>query len=203
MSSRESPLGAQAAMCRVRSLMSSLKVSRACGFRLGGAHFDQHADLATEVDVGGDDAAGGGVVADVFAELEVFTDFDDLRLDRVFDGCIRRVDGESGGVIGGVGGGERVGDFVDEGLEVFVFGNEVGLAVDFEQDAGSGVGVDAGGDDAFVGGAVGLGAGLDDAPLAEELDGGFDVAVGFGEDFFAVHHAGVGFVAEFFDDCMR
>ena len=111
--------------------------------------------------------------------------------------------GEGGGVVGGGGGGERVGDVADEGLEVFVFGNEVGFAVHFEQDAGSGVGVDAGGDDAFVGGAVGHCRGLGDAALAEQLDGGFDVAVGFGEDFFAVHHAGVGFVAEFFDDCMR
>ena len=67
-----------------------LEAVGAGGFRLGGADFDEHADLATEVDVGGDDTAGSGVEADVLAELEVFTDFDDLGLDRCPRWFIRR-----------------------------------------------------------------------------------------------------------------
>ena len=178
-----------------------LEAVSACGFRLGGADFDQDADLATEVDVGGDDTTGGGIIADILAELEVFADFADLCFDRVFDGLLAVCVGEGGFVVSGLGSRERVGDFTDEGLEAFVFRDEVGFAVDFNEETGGGSAIDAGGDDAFVGGAVAHFGGFQDAPLAEELDGGFDVAVGFGEDFFAVHHWGVGFIAEFFDNC--
>ncbi len=147
------------------------------------------------MDVGGDGAAGSGVEADEFAELEVFTELDDFGFHEIAHGGFAVRDFEGGGVVGGVRGSEFVGDGVDEGLEVVVFGDEVGLAVDFDEEAGSGVGVEACGDDAFVGFAVGFGTGFGDAAFAEEFDGGFDVAVGLGEDFFAVHHAGVGFVA--------
>ena len=177
-----------------------LEAVGACGFRLGGADFDQHAHLATEVDVGSDHAAWSCVVADVLAELEVFTDFADFRFDRVFDGLFAVLGGEGGIEVSCAGGSERIGDASNKGLEAFVFRNEVRFAVHFQQQAGSGTRVDAGGDDAFLGSAVGHLAGLHDAALAEELDGGFDVAVGFGEDFFAVHHGGAGLIAEFFDD---
>ena len=59
--------------------------------------------------------------------------------------------------------------------------------------------MNAGGDDSFIGGAVGFGTGLGDAALTQQLDGGVHIAIGFGEDFLAVHHAGVGFFAEFLD----
>jgi hypothetical protein len=61
-----------------------------------------------------------------------------FAFDRVLDGLFAVLMGEGRGVVGGVGCGERVGDVGDEGLEVLVFGNEVGFAVQFKQDAGSG-----------------------------------------------------------------
>ena len=39
------------------------------------------------MNVGTDDAIGGGVIADVFAELEVFTDLDELGLEGVMIFC--------------------------------------------------------------------------------------------------------------------
>lgn len=152
-----------------------------CG--VAGADFKQHADFAAEVDVGSDHATGSGVETDVFTELEVFTEFDDLGFHEVFEGAFAMGNGECGCVVGGVGAGEFVSNAGNEGLEVFVFGNEVGLAVHFEQDAGGGIRVNACGDDAFVGFAVGFGTGFGDAAFAEEFDGSLDVAIGLGEDF--------------------
>ena len=78
-------------------------------------------------------------------------------------------------------------------LEVVVLGDEVGLAVDFDHEAGLGVGRDFGGDDALLGGAGGLLGGDGHAGFAQELDGGGLVAVGFDERLFALHHADAGF----------
>jgi hypothetical protein len=38
-------------------------------------------------------------------------------------------------------------------------------------------------------------------PLAQPVDCGFHVAVGFGQGLLAVHHAGAGLVAQFFHHC--
>jgi hypothetical protein len=55
-------------------------------------------------------------------------------------------------------------------------------------------------DNPFIGFAVGLAGGLGDALFTEQLDGGVEVPGGVGEGLFAVHHARVGFVAEFFNE---
>ena len=49
--------------------------------------------------------------------------------------------------------------------------------------------------------AGGLLAGASDALLTEERLGLLDVAARLGERAFAVHHAGVGLLAESLDDC--
>ena len=48
-------------------------------------------------------------------------------------------------------GRQLAGDFVGESAEGFVAGDEIGLAIDFHQDAGPGAGLDVLGDDAFLG----------------------------------------------------
>ena len=60
--------------------------------------------------------------------------------------------------------------------------------------------MDVGGDGAFFRGAVGFLTGAGDAFFAKVVFGGGEVATGFGEGFFAIHHSRVGFFAEFFDE---
>ena len=54
-------------------------------------------------------------------------------------------------------------------------------------------------DGAFLGFAVGALAAGGDAFFAEKLLGCGEIATGFGEGFFTIHHSRVGFFAEFFD----
>jgi hypothetical protein len=58
---------------------------------------------------------------------------------------------------------------------------------------------DARGEQTLGGGTAGLLGGLQGTVPAHLVDGLVDVAVGLGERLLAVHHAGVGLVAEFFD----
>ena len=91
-------------------------------------------------------------------------------------------------------------DVFDEIAEDFVFGNEVGFAIDFDEDADFAGEVDVGSNGAFLRFARGLLACAGDAFLAEKILGGGEIATGFGEGFFTIHHPRVGFFAEFFDE---
>ncbi|EGJ74447.1 putative elongation factor Ts [Streptomyces sp. Tu6071] len=91
--------------------------------------------------------------------------------------------------------GQRVGD----GLELLALGDEVGLALQLDEDAGGVVVGEEGDDGAVLGGAA---LALGDALLAldaEKLDGLVDVALGLVQRLLAVHHAGAGQLAELLD----
>ena len=92
------------------------------------------------------------------------------------------------------------GDVAEQLLEVRGAGDEVGLAVELEQDADLAAGVDVGSDCALVGGAGGLLGGRCHAALAEDDEGFFHVALGFLQGLEAVAHGGAGLFAEFFDE---
>ena len=70
----------------------------------------------------------------------------------------------------------------------------------FDEHAHLALQVDVGSHDAFLGGATPFAFGFGDAFFAQDRFGGFEVAVGFGQGAFAVHHARVGFVAQGFDE---
>ena len=92
------------------------------------------------------------------------------------------------------------GDVLEQLLEVVGAGDEVGLAVELEEDADLAAGVDVGSDCALVGGAGGLLGGRGHAALAEDDEGLFHVALGFLEGLEAVAHGGAGLFAEFLDE---
>lgn len=154
------------------------------------ADFDHDADFAAEVDVFADGAFALEGVGGIAVDDEVFADFADFEGEVVFF---------SGGEFVVADGEAFLGEFGDEGLEVLVFGDEVGFAVHFDHGAGFAVGGDGDFDEAFVGGAVGFFGGDGESAFAEEFDGGFEVTVGVLKGFFAFHHADVGDGAEFFD----
>ena len=138
------------------------------------------------MDVGGDEAVAGDFPAGVAVEADVLADL-----------------GDGGDAVGFQVSRRAVGDLlrevIAEGLELVVLGDEVGLAVDFEEDADLGAGGDVLGDDAFVGGAVGLLRGAGDAFLAEPVHGEIEVAVVLSEGFLAVHQACAGHLAQLAD----
>ena len=93
------------------------------------------------------------------------------------------------------------GDVFDQvTTEIFVLGNEVRFATDFDQHADFAVVAHEGVDHAFLGITVTFVAAAADSFDAEPVDGGFHITVGFFEGGFAIHHARVGFVAEFFNE---
>ncbi len=83
--------------------------------------------------------------------------------------------------------------------EACVLGNEVGFAVK-SHDCGE-VSIVLGEHATFGSFAVFALGGYCLTLLAENLDSGIDVAVSFGESFFAVHQAGTGEVAQLGDFC--
>lgn len=170
------------------------------GVGLVGTDFDEDADLATHVDVGRDGTFTIDGEAFDATQLEVFAHLEDLGFDELVEGAFSLGKGEGFFGVAGIAGGDGVEDVLYEGLEVVVFGDEVGLAVDFDEDAGLGGFIDVSGDDAFLGFAVCLLHCFGLAFFAEELDGCFEVAVGFLEGVLALHHAHTGGFTEFFNE---
>ena len=84
--------------------------------------------------------------------------------------------------------------------KLFVLRHEVGFAIHLDEHADLRAGQDRLCDDAFLGVAVRLFRGAGGAFLAEHIDRGFEVAIGFGEGALALHQTGVGFLAERFDE---
>ena len=112
------------------------------------------------MDVGGDEADAGDVHSGVSPDLDVFAEFGDVFGAQSFK-------------VGWRGFDEGFGDLVAEFSEGFVFGDEVGFAVDFDQEAGLGVGAEVTGDGAFVGGAAGFSGGGGGSFFSENVDGCF------------------------------
>jgi len=173
---------------QIRQHRLDSRILEGCGFLA--ADLDHDAQLAAQVDVAGNGAQTLHLIADVAAGDDVFADFGDLGIDFGLGDFAQLVVRRPGGVP------EQLGD---KRLEVFVFGDEVCFAVDFDQDAGLGVGGDLRGDDALFGGAGGFLGGDGHAGFAQDFDGGGFVAVGFNERFFALHHADAGFFTQFLD----
>ena len=95
------------------------------------------------------------------------------------------------------------GDVLDELAKDVVLGDEIGFAVDFNQDADLALQMNIGGDDALPGHARRLLAGAGDAFLAEEFLGLDHVAARLIECPLAIHHSRVGLFAKFFDEGWR
>jgi hypothetical protein len=91
------------------------------------------------------------------------------------------------------------GDVLEQRLEVVGAGDEVGLAVDFEQHADLAAGVDVGADRALVGGAGGLLLRRGHAALAQHDEGAFDVALGLLQGLQTIAHGRAGLLAQLLD----
>ena len=92
-------------------------------------------------------------------------------------------------------------DHLDEALELLVAGDEIGLRIDFDDDAL--VARRHRADQAFRGDAAGLLGGLRQALLAQPILRFLHVAGGLGEGCLAVHHACAGRLAQFLDHRRR
>ena len=73
-------------------------------------------------------------------------------------------------------------------LKNFVFGNEVGFGVDF--DNGAFITVNGNGNQTFGSNAAGFFSGAGQTFFTQPVNGSFHVSVCFGQSFFAVQHAG-------------
>src|SRR5690606_36657647 len=73
-----------------------------------------------------------------------------------------------------------------------------GLTVDFDQHADAAAGVNVGLDQSFRRDAPGFFRRLRQPFFAQNFNRPFHVTAGFGQRFFTVHHAGAGFLPQFF-----
>ena len=94
-------------------------------------------------------------------------------------------------------GGDGLGHFLGEALELVRGGDEVGLAL--QLDDGAEIAVDDQGDGALGVFTVGALGSLAEALLTEPLAGGFHVAVVGLEGLLGIHHAGAGCLAQGLD----
>ena len=96
--------------------------------------------------------------------------------------------------------GDNSGDVLGEAGELGVATDEVGLAGDLDESGNLAVLGDIGGDGALVGLTAGLLDGLGHTHLTENVDGLLDVAIGLDEGLLALHHRGIGHLAELLDE---
>src|SRR5271157_2544668 len=101
----------------------------------------------------------------------------------------------------GVAGRDVHGNVMHQGFEVVGTGHEIALAVYFHQHTDLSPGVDVARHRAFAGDAGSLLRGRGHALLAQDDNGAFHVALGFGQGLLAVHHGSVGLLAELFYLC--
>src|ERR1700722_9766234 len=130
------------------------------------------------------------------AQGHVLADGRNSRTDRVVRGDtadLRRLD------LLDIGSGveRNVGDHPHESLELLVAGDEIGLRIDLDDDTFRALYGDA--DETFRGDTAGLFRHLGQALLAKPIDRAREITIGFDERRLAIHHAGVGLVAEFLD----
>src|SRR6267143_1248064 len=90
-------------------------------------------------------------------------------------------------------------DVFDEAAEIFVLGHEIGLAIDFNQHANFALQMNIRGDDALLGHARRLLARARDSFGSQNRFRFGEVATGFGQSAFAIHHSRVRFFAELLD----
>ena len=90
-------------------------------------------------------------------------------------------------------------DVADQLLELIRLGDEVGLAVDLDQDADLATGVDVGADYALGRDAARLLGRRRQPLLAQQIDRLVHVAAGLRQGGLAIHHAGAGALAQLLD----
>ena len=98
-----------------------------------------------------------------------------------------------------LGGSDNLSDLGSKASELGVGSNEVGLAGELEQSAGLAILGDERGDSALVGLTASLLGSLGKAVLTQNVDSGVHVAVSLDESLLALHHRGVGHLAELLD----
>ena len=156
----------------------------------------QNADLAATVDVGGDAAGidGGGA-----GELDVLAQHVDGVGEDVLDGLALEGGGAQSLDVGGLGSQSGAAELLGVGLELLVHAHEVGLAVQLDDGGGLGIIGQNGHDGALVGGTAGLLGGSGQTAGAQHVDSLLHIAIGLDERLLALHHAGVGHLAQFLD----
>ena len=153
---------------------------------LADAHLQDHARLAAEVDVGGERARALELDLVAAADLDLLADLGDERLLLLGELALEV----------GLAVERRVGDLVDERLEVGAVADEVRLAVDLDDGDLRAARALLRVDEALLGGLLRALGGDGRAELAEELHGGVVVALGLQEGLLAFHHAHAGHLAE-------
>ena len=170
------------------------------GLGLGERELDDGAELAVGVDVGAE-----GTVLDLATgeagDLHVLAH----RVDHLGEGGVNGlVRGELGGLegvhVGRVCLGDDGGDVLGEAGELGVAADEVGLAGDLDERGDLAALGDVRGDGALVRLTASLLDGLGHAHLAKDVDGLLDVAISLDERLLALHHRGVGHLAELLDE---
>ena len=116
------------------------------------------------------------------------------------DGGLAHRAGLEGLDVGRVVLGDDLGELEGKAAELGVGAHEVGLAGELEDGTQLLVLGDVGGDGALVGVAAGALDGLGDAHGAEDVNGLVDVAICLDEGLLALHHRGVGHLAELLDE---
>ena len=132
------------------------------------------------------------------AHLDVFTNGEDAVFQHLVYGQLAALGcaGQQGFYVGGVLVDDGVRAGLDKGLELGVFGHKVGLGIDFYHNrylaavTYSGVGYALGGN------AAGFLYGCGQSLFAQQINGLFHVALGFGQGLFAVHHAAAGLLPQ-------
>ena len=153
-----------------------------------GVELHHDADAAAAMDIGGDHA----FVTDKTADLQIFTDHENLIPQRVGN---RHVAALQLGLaqclhIGGILCGRRFCHSVHKGLEVGVFGDEVSLGVDLDNNTHAVFRHRV--HHAFRSDSAGLFRRGRKAFFTQELPCFFHISIRFGEGLFAVHHAATG-----------
>ena len=157
-------------------------------------------ELATEVDVAGESAILDRDALEA-GDLHVLADDVNHLGELVGD----RGAGHRAGLerldVAGVVIGDDLGEGGRKPGELGVGAHEVGLAGELEDGARLAVIGDVDGDGALVGVAASTLDGLGDAHRTEDVDGLLDVTVSLDECLLALHHRGVGHLAELLDEC--
>ena len=157
-------------------------------------HTGYAADLAVAVHVRGNDARG--FETNRAAEHHLFAELDEQLLEIVVFELLRLLRDVAVAGSSGKHAGRGLLDIVEE---LLIAGNEVGFTEDLDHD--SLVSVDRGIDFAFLCRLVRTLFRFRGACFTQILDGGFHIAVGFRQRFFAIHHPRVGFIAQLLDHC--
>ena len=126
-------------------------------------------------------------------QLELLADLRRQVGDGLLDGGVTDLGGLEGVDVGGLRGGSRGNDLVSDRLEFGVLRNEVGLGVQLDQRAVLRH------DQTLGGGPLGALTDVLGALDAQQLDGPFEIAVGFDQRVLAVEHACTGQVPQSLD----